>query len=111
MRILLDESAPQKLRLLIGGSHSVATTGYPGWSGMKNGSLLTAAEAAGFDLLITADQELPYQQNMSGRSIAVLILSTNNWSAVKALIAEIEAAILASVPGHVISVEIGYARG
>ena len=45
---------------------------------MKNGALLSAAEEAGFDLFITADQELSYQQNLAGRKIAVLVLSTNN---------------------------------
>jgi len=50
MKIILDESAPQKLRLLIGGSHEVVTTWCPGWSGLKNGALLLAAEEAGFDL-------------------------------------------------------------
>ena len=55
MKIILDESAPQKLRLLIEGNHVVNTTWFQGWSGLKNGALLNAAEAAGFDLFITAD--------------------------------------------------------
>jgi hypothetical protein len=58
MKILLDESVPQNLRLLIGGGHKIATAWYQGWSGLKNGVLLDAAEQAGFDLFITADQEL-----------------------------------------------------
>ena len=56
MKILLDESAPQKMRLLIDGRHTVITTWFRGWSGLKNGALLRAAEVEGFDLLITADQ-------------------------------------------------------
>lgn len=60
MRIILDESVPQKLRLLIEGGHTVVTTGFQGWAGMKNGALLKAAEEAGFELFVTADQaELP----------------------------------------------------
>jgi len=51
---------------LIEGGHTVVTTWYQGWSGLKNGALLTAAEATGFDLFITADQELSYQQNFTG---------------------------------------------
>jgi hypothetical protein len=62
MKIVLDESVPQKLRLLIEGGHTVVTAWYQGWSGLKNGALLDAAEQAGFDLFITADQELSYQQ-------------------------------------------------
>jgi hypothetical protein len=57
MKIVLDESVPQKLRLLIEGGHTVVTTWYQGWSGLKNGALLTAAEGDGFDLFITADQD------------------------------------------------------
>ena len=106
MRIILDESVPQKLRLLIEGGHTVVTTWYQGWSGLKNGALLTAAEAAGFDLFITADQELTYQQNLTGRKMAVLVLSTNNWDLVKAGITEIGAAIDAVTPGSYADVEI-----
>lgn len=67
MKIILDESAPQKLRLLIDSHHTVVTTWFQGWSGLKNGALLNAAEAEGFALFITADQELSYQQNLNGR--------------------------------------------
>jgi hypothetical protein len=106
MKILLDESVPQKLRLSIEGGHAVVTTWYQGWSGLKNGALLTAAEGSGFDLFITADQELTYQQNLTGRKMAVLVLSTNNWDLVKAGFAEIRAAIEAVTPGSFSEVEI-----
>ena len=71
---------------------------YQGWSGLKNGALLSAAEADGYELFITADQELTYQQNMSGRRIALVVLSTNHWRLVKAHIAEITAAINEASP-------------
>jgi len=106
MKIILDESVPQKLRLLIEGSHTVVTTWYQGWSGLKNGELLNAAEEAGFDLFITADQELTYQQNLTGRKMALLVLSTNNWDFVKASIGEIKGAIHAVTPGSYTEVEI-----
>jgi len=105
MKIILDESVPQKLRLLIDG-HTVVTTWFQGWSGLKNGALLTASEEAGFDLFITADQELTYQQNLTGRKMAVLVLSTNNWDLVKAGVAEIITAIGAVTPGCYSEVEI-----
>jgi len=72
MKIILDESVPQNLRLLIKGGHTVVTVRYQGWSGWKNGALLDAAEYAGFDLFITADQELSYQQNLTGRKMALI---------------------------------------
>jgi len=53
MKIILDESVPQKLQLLVEGGHTVVTTWYQGRSGLKNGALLNAAEQAGFDLFIT----------------------------------------------------------
>jgi hypothetical protein len=106
LKILLDESVPQKLRLLIDGSHTVATVWFQGWSGLKNGALLDAAEKTGFDLFITADQELSYQQNLTGRAIALVVLSTNNWSLIKADVAEIITAINAATPGSYAEVEI-----
>ena len=80
MKIILDESVPQKLRLLIDGGHTVVTTWFQGWSGLKNGELLNVAEEAGFELFITADQELSYQQNLKSRKMAVL-LRPDTWRA------------------------------
>ena len=111
MKIILDESVPQKLRLLIDSRHTVVTTWFQGWSGLKNGELLAAAENVGFDLFITADQELSHQQNLTGRNTAVLVLSTNNWSVVKEQVTEIMAAINAATPGSFAFVEIGHGRG
>jgi predicted nuclease of predicted toxin-antitoxin system len=106
MKILLDESVPQKLRLLIEGNHRVVTVWFQGWSGFKNGKLLDAAEEAGFDLFVSADQELSYQQNLTGRKMALVVLSTNNWTLIKAHIAELIAAIDAATPGGYVEVEI-----
>ena len=111
MKIILDESTPQKLRMLIDARHTVVTTWFQGWSGLKNGALLNAAEQEGFELFITADQELGYQQNLTDRSMAILVLSTNNWSLVKARINEITAAIDVITPGSFVFIEIGHARG
>lgn len=110
MRIVLDESTPQKLRLLIDSRHTVVTTWFQGWSGFKNGALLAAAEEAGFELFITADQEIGYQQNLTGRKIAVLVLSTNNWSVVREQFAKISVAIKAAKPGSFVFLDIGRRR-
>ena len=106
MKILLDESVPQKLRLIIEGGHTVVTAWYQGWSGLKNGALLNAAEQEGFDLFITADQELSYQQNLTGRKMALVVLSTNNWEFVKAHIAGIMVAVEAAKPGSYTEVKV-----
>jgi hypothetical protein len=105
MKIILDESVPQNLRLLIEGGHTVVAAWYQGWSGLKNGALLAAAEAAGFDLFITADQEMSYQQNLTGRKMALVVLSTNSWSFIKAHIAGIMTAVDAVKPGSYTEVE------
>jgi hypothetical protein len=82
------------------------TAWYQGWSGLKNGAFLDAAEAAGFDLFITADQEISYQQNLTGRKMALVVLSTNNWSFIKAGIGEIIVAVDAAAPGSYTEVKI-----
>ena len=111
MKVLLDESVPQKLRLFIDEVESVETTAFRGWSGLKNGALLDAAEHAGFDLFITADQELEYQQNVAGRRLAVVLLSTNNWAVIHDHVADILRAIKRATQGRVEFVDIGYGRG
>lgn len=63
--------------------HTVETTHERGWSDLKNGDLLARAEAEGFDALVTTDQNLRYQQNLSGRSLGVLVLTTTSWPRIR----------------------------
>lgn len=73
MRILIDECVDQRLRLLFSG-HDCETAAYAKLSGLKNGALLAAAEAAGLEVIVTTDQEIPYQQNLSIRQISMIVL-------------------------------------
>lgn len=73
MKLLLDECVDQRLRFLFPG-HDCQTAQFARLAGLKNGHLLEAAEEAGFDVLITVDQNIPDQQNLSERRIAVVIL-------------------------------------
>jgi predicted nuclease of predicted toxin-antitoxin system len=73
MRLLVDECIDERLRLLFPG-HECETARFANLAGLKNGRLLEAAEEAGYDVLITADQNIPEQQNLSGRKIALVIL-------------------------------------
>lgn len=73
MRILIDECVDQRLRSLLPG-HDCETAAYAKLSGLKNGALLAAAEAAGFEVIITTDQEIPYQQNLTTRQISIIVL-------------------------------------
>lgn len=73
MKVLLDECLPQKLRLFLPG-HDVQSARFAGFSGKKNGELLQLAEDAGFEVLVSADQGIPFQNKMDGRTIALVIL-------------------------------------
>jgi predicted nuclease of predicted toxin-antitoxin system len=76
MRILLDENIPRGLRRILQG-HDVRTASEMGWASIANGQLLDEAEKAGFEALVTSDQNFVFQQNLVGRNIAVVVLSTN----------------------------------
>ncbi len=74
MKVLLDEHVPHALRpLLIG--HDAFTVGYLGWSGTRNGALLRRAAAGGFDVLLTLDASIEYQQNLATLPLAVLVVA------------------------------------
>jgi len=73
MRLLLDECVDERLRLLFAG-YDCQTARFANLAGLKNGRLLEAAEAAGFDVLITVDQNIPDQQNLAGRRLSLIIL-------------------------------------
>jgi predicted nuclease of predicted toxin-antitoxin system len=82
MRLLFDQGTPVPLRDHLP-NHTVETAYERGWSNLRNGDLLTQAEAEGFDALITTDQNLPHQQNLSQRRIAVVVLLTTSWPRIK----------------------------
>jgi predicted nuclease of predicted toxin-antitoxin system len=82
MRILLDECVPWPMHKLLSG-HACSTVQHLGWGGIKNGELLQRAEGE-FDLFVTSDQNIRYQQNLMGRNIAILELSTNDISRIQA---------------------------
>jgi len=91
MRILLDECVPWPMHKILRG-HSCSTVQGQGWGGIKNGDLLQQAEGE-FDLFITSDQNIRYQQNLTGRRIAILELSTNDISRIEAASSLIEEAL------------------
>jgi hypothetical protein len=92
VRVLLDENLPHKLRAHLA-NHDTATVAYLGWGGLKNGELLKSAEEAGFDVFVTGDRALEYQQNIMGRKIAIVSLSAHNWPLIKHHVTKIAAAI------------------
>lgn len=104
MKILLDECVPWPMHRLLTG-HECRTAQQQGWGGIKNGRLLQLAEG-GFNRFITSDQNLRYQQNLSGRGIAILELSTNKLHRIEASAVLIQAAIAAIKPGEFRQLEI-----
>jgi predicted nuclease of predicted toxin-antitoxin system len=94
LRLLLDQNLAHELADLLPG-HDVKHAKHLGWDRLENGALLTAAEDAGFEVMITADKNLRYQQSMTGRKISVLVLSTNRWPTIR----EASERILAGLEG------------
>lgn len=103
MRILVDESLPQELasELEIEGTRTVAELG---WSGLKNGDLLRRADSAGFNVFLTADQNLPYQQNITGYSLALIVLKVrrNRIQDLRPLIPGIRQGLGILAPGQIL---------
>jgi len=105
MQILFDHGTPAPLRRSLIG-HTVTTAYELGWATLKNGELLQSAELAGYELLITTDKNLKYQQNLGGRKIAILALGQANWPIVRTRISQIVAAIKNAAPGSYQLVEM-----
>jgi hypothetical protein len=81
------------------GAHDVRTVYQKGWAGLSNGDLLDQAAKAGIDVFVTCDQNIPFQQNLTNRQIAVVVLATNRWSAIRAALATVEEAVANAHPG------------
>ena len=82
MLILFDHVTPRGIARFLA-DHTVTKAKDRGWDTLTNGDLLAEAERAGFDVLLTADKNMRYQQNLKGRSIALVVLSTPQWPAVR----------------------------
>ncbi|MEK7760983.1 MAG: DUF5615 family PIN-like protein [Nitrospirota bacterium] len=97
MKILLDESVPHVVQTRL--SHlAIRTVQDMGWTGTKNGELLRRAEAE-FDVFVTADQQLRYQQNLSCRKLSIIVLPTNQVRIVVTLLPAIEEGVRRAQPG------------
>jgi hypothetical protein len=92
MRVLFDQATPVPIRAYLEG-HDVRTAAQQGWDTLKNGELLGAAEADGFDVLLTTDKNMPYQQNLAGRRIAVVVLGQQQWPSLRPHVGRVVEAI------------------
>ena len=107
MKILIDECVDQRLRFLFSG-HDCETAAYAKLSGLKNGNLLAAAEAADFEVIVPTDQEIAYQQNLASRKITIVVLCapTNRLADLRPLIPLAIESLSAIQPGQVIRIRI-----
>lgn len=102
MKVLFDVNVPRPLRRHLPG-HQVATSQERNWAELRNGDLLAAAEGE-FDVLLTADQNLKYQQNLARRKIAIIVLPTNYMPTVLELAPRIRAALDRIKPGDYVEI-------
>jgi hypothetical protein len=105
MLILFDHVTPKGIARFLTG-HTVTKAKDRGWDTLSNGDLLAVAEQAGFDVLVTADKNMRYQQNLEGRKIALVVLSTPRWPVVRLHTDKILAALNSATPGSYIEVDI-----
>jgi len=108
MQVLLDHGAPRGLARELPG-HSVSLARSMGWDRLSNGDLLSAAEKAGFDVLLTTDGNIRYQQNLSSRKIAIVVLcGSTKWSSVRRHSPQIAEAIRVASPSSYAEVRIPF---
>jgi len=107
MRVLLDEQLPRHLASEIVG-HDVSTVQQRGWAGLKNGELLHAAAGAGFEVLLTADRNLQFQQNLSQSRLGIILLvaPSNALEDLRPLVPNLLVAIPKSRPGQLLRLEL-----
>jgi predicted nuclease of predicted toxin-antitoxin system len=82
LRVLFDKNVPYGLRRFLG-KHEIESVDDRGWARLRNGDLLRTAEDAGFEVVITADQNIVYQQNLRGRTVSLIVLGSNIWPIVQ----------------------------
>jgi hypothetical protein len=98
MRILFDHGTPSGIAGSLSG-HEVIEARERGWDRISNGELLKAAEAAGFDVLLTTDKRIRYRQNLMGRKIAIVVLGNSPWRVVRLHLDRVAWAVNQASPG------------
>jgi hypothetical protein len=105
VRVLFDQGTPVPLRQTLT-EHNVLTAYELGWATLKNGELLRSAEEQGFEVLVTTDANLRYQQNLAARRIAVVVLSTTSWPRIRVVLALVVTAVNSASVGSYVEVSI-----
>ena len=105
MLVLFDHSTPAPLRHALKG-HIIVEAVERGWEALGNGALLDAAEAAGFEVFVTADKNIRYQQDLTERKIAVVVLGNAQWPVLRRHVDRVAAVLKEVTPGACLEVEI-----
>jgi hypothetical protein len=107
MKILFDNGTPKPIaRCLVG--HEVTYARQIGWHELSNGDLIQQAEDAGYEVLVSTDKNIRYQQNLTGRKIALVVLGNQQWPAVRLHLERIAAVVNECSPGTYVEVEIPF---
>jgi hypothetical protein len=107
MLVLFDQSTPAPFRIHLE-AHTVVEARERGWDRLVNGELLNVAEAADFEVFLTADKNLRYQQNLTGRKIAVVVIGNAQWRVLRRYVDRVVVAVDAATPGSYAEVEIPF---
>jgi hypothetical protein len=105
MRILFDHGTPSGIAKALAG-HEVTEARERGWDRISNGELLKVAEGEGFAVLLTTDKRIRYQQNLTGRTIAIVVLGNSTWRAVRLHLDRVALAVNAATPGSYTEIDI-----
>jgi hypothetical protein len=107
MLILFDNGTPAPLRYALKG-HMVAEAIERGWDRLVNGELIAEAKAAGFEVLLTTDKNMRYQQNLTGRKIAFVVIGNQQWPTLRRYVERVVAAVNAATPGSFAEVDFPF---
>ena len=105
MKVLFDQGTPLPLRKALP-EHTVESAYERGWSALENGDLIAAAELAGFEVLVTTDRNLKYQQNLANRKVAIVVLLSASWPRIQLVVPAIAEAIVGAMPGSYFEVSV-----
>ena len=105
MLVLFDQGTPVAIHDSLP-KHTVKTAREQGWSALLNGEWLRQAEEAGFEVLLTTDKNLVYQQNLTGRNIAIVVLSQARWSLIQRVLNRVSEVLDAVKPGSYTLIDV-----
>ncbi len=107
MRLLIDECLPRQLKGWLAASHNAQTVQENGWANVKNGKLLRLADGAGYDVFLTADANIQFQQNFSALRISSLVIPSNRKILVQRSVAALMQSLARMNPGQRVVMELG----